>query len=271
MEQCDYKIRAVVKKDFLDNVILLFDSFKKQNVNVFARDGLLLGAIRHKGFLPFDIDPDVGILAEHYSDLENAKLPKGFILDIQPSTRNAKYFLKTGVPYEFRVCKSGYTEPIRIFIIAIVFLMIVFCIYKLFNTRKLKYLSFLVIILVMSALLIWLIVPLFKGETILDGTVFPKGEENNYYQEVEKGEKAVFNKEYGHAGENVFRYNREDFFPLVSQPFYYGKIQVPNKSVKILSEHYGKDVMNVMYKKEDAVKEKIDISKCIPPPATVLQ
>jgi len=271
MEQCDYKIRAVVKKDFLDDIILLFDTFKKQKVNLFARDGLLLGAIRHKGFLPFDIDPDVGILAEHYSDLKNADLPKGFMLDVQPSLRNAKYFLKTGIPYEFHVCKLGYTKPVRIFIIAIAFLMTAVCLYKLFNTRKLKYLLFLVLILVITALFIWLIVPLFKGETIMDGTVFPKGKENNYYQEVEKGEKAVFNKEYGHAGENVFKYNRADFFPLVYQPFHHGKIQVPNKSVKILSEHYGKDVMNIMYKKEDAVKEKIDISNCIPPPAAVLQ
>ena len=92
MEHCDYKIRATVKKDFLDDVIQLFDIFRKQDVKVFARDGLLLGAMRHKGFLPFDVDPDVGILTENYSDLKNADLSDDYILNVGPTKRNVKYY-----------------------------------------------------------------------------------------------------------------------------------------------------------------------------------
>lgn len=270
MEHCDYKIRATVKKDFLDDVIQLFDIFRKQDVKVFARDGLLLGAMRHKGFLPFDVDPDVGILTENYSDLKNADLSDDYILNVGPTKRNVKYYFKTGIPYEFQISKSGHTKYVRTLIIILAFVGFVITLFKFFITRQLKYLLFDLVILGITFVLNWLVVPLFKGATILDGTIFPRKNANSYYQEVEKNEKDVFNKEYGHSNENVYKYDREDFFPLVEQPFYNGTIQVPNKAVKILLEHYGKDAMNIMYKKEDSVKEKIDISKCIPTPATII-
>ena len=70
MNVCDYNIRQTVNKNQIDEILELFDFFKKNNLQIFARDGLLLGTIRHHGFLPFDADPDIGILAENYNDLK---------------------------------------------------------------------------------------------------------------------------------------------------------------------------------------------------------
>ena len=109
-----------------------------------------------------------------------------------------------------------------------------------------------------------------SGSKILDGTIYPS-KNGIYYQEVEKGEQHVFKDHYGHKdNEKHFTFTKQDILPLKKVPFYHGEILVPNKAEKILTEHYGKDVFKVMYKKEDRDMIKIDISNCDPPPAEVV-
>ena len=89
-----------------------------------------------------------------------------------------------------------------------------------------------------------------------------------HYQEIEPGEVSVAKDEYGNQT-NHFTYKKSDIKPLVHAEFYDTTVLVPNNARKVLMYHYGSNVFDVMYKKEDTVLDKIDIRNCIPPPATL--
>ena len=56
-----------VKKIQLE-ILAYIDSFcKKNNISYFIKYGTLLGAVRHKGFIPWDDDIDISMDREHYN------------------------------------------------------------------------------------------------------------------------------------------------------------------------------------------------------------
>lgn len=61
------------------NIIKEFDKIcTRHNIPYYMVDGTMLGAIRHKGFIPWDDDIDVGVPIEYYErliDLLNKELP----------------------------------------------------------------------------------------------------------------------------------------------------------------------------------------------------
>ena len=70
--RCDYKISVKQKKVWaveLELIQKLLDVCRKYDIKVYAFAGTLLGAVRHKGFIPWDDDMDVCLMREDYEKL----------------------------------------------------------------------------------------------------------------------------------------------------------------------------------------------------------
>ena len=76
----------------------LLDVCRKHNLRVWVADGTLLGAVRHKGFIPWDNDIDVCMLRDDYDRL----------LQIGPDAFKHPYFLQT--PYTDKRYYHGHAQ-----------------------------------------------------------------------------------------------------------------------------------------------------------------
>ena len=91
----DYKISSEMKKVFailLDLYMEFSELCDKYGLKYYANSGFLLGAIRHKGFIPWDDDLDVAMPREDYNKL----------MEIAPKELEYPYFLRT--PYTDPEC-----------------------------------------------------------------------------------------------------------------------------------------------------------------------
>ena len=265
MQICKYNIRETLPKSTYEDIKNLFEIFNQQNIQIFARDGFLLGVIRHKGFLPFDIDPDVGILSDDYNKLKTIKLPEKYCIKYQHNPRNIKYILKHGVPYEFNIKKSDSKHKnflILLYIITIFLVVIILLLH--INTLS----KIILIIIVFIVTEVTRELSYSRLTTILDGTIFQTHDQEEYYQEIEPGEIKVAKEEYN-ISSKYFTYKKNDVKPLRKSEFYNSYVFVPKNSEYILKKHYGDNVFDVMFKKEDKNLDKIDIRYCIPPPANL--
>ena len=113
-------------RTFQENDVLLLKVFdlicRQNNLTYWLSWGTLLGAVRHKGFIPWDDDLDVNMTREDFelakSILPSAMTPLGFTVHINPS----KSFESIGISYKDfgvwldvfpmdRFCSElGYTE-----------------------------------------------------------------------------------------------------------------------------------------------------------------
>lgn len=86
-ERCEYNVTTELKKIWaveLDLYQKFAETCDKYDIKYFAWAGTLLGAIRHKGFIPWDDDFDIGLLREDYEKL----------LKIAPKEFSYPYFLQ---------------------------------------------------------------------------------------------------------------------------------------------------------------------------------
>lgn len=93
--RCDYLISAEMKKVFavlLDLYLTFAEICDRHRLKYFANSGFLLGAIRHKGFIPWDDDIDVAMPRDDYNKL----------MEIAPKELEYPYFLRT--PYTDPEC-----------------------------------------------------------------------------------------------------------------------------------------------------------------------
>lgn len=87
-KRCDYLITEKSKKIWAINIDLYLEFSKicnKYNLNYFAYAGTLLGAIRHKGFIPWDDDMDVCMPRKDYEEF----------IRVAPHELSDPYFLQT--------------------------------------------------------------------------------------------------------------------------------------------------------------------------------
>lgn len=106
--RCDYLITADMKKlwaEFLDIYDQIDQICKRHNLTVIADGGTLLGAVRHKGFIPWDDDFDLDMYIDDYLKfIEYAK-----------DELKEPYFLQTCEtepgypPFHLKIRKSGTT------------------------------------------------------------------------------------------------------------------------------------------------------------------
>ena len=93
--RCDYLISARMKRVFavlIDLYLTFAELCDKHGLRYFANSGMLLGAIRHKGFIPWDDDLDVAMPRKDYNEL----------MKIAPKELEYPYFLRT--PYTDEGC-----------------------------------------------------------------------------------------------------------------------------------------------------------------------
>lgn len=76
----DYKLSEMQIKELQDELLMMFLDFKKvcdeNNIDYMLSEGTLLGAIRHKGFIPWDDDIDIMMLRSEYEKFRKVFLNK---------------------------------------------------------------------------------------------------------------------------------------------------------------------------------------------------
>lgn len=86
--RCDYTVTSQMKEVWaveLDLLYMVLNICKKNNIKIFSFAGTTLGAIRHKGMIPWDDDIDLCMDRENYNKL----------CEIGPSVFQYPYFFQT--------------------------------------------------------------------------------------------------------------------------------------------------------------------------------
>lgn len=111
--RCDYKVTHEMKKVwaiYLELYSVLKELCDKHGLLLFTDGGTTLGAIRHKGFIPWDDDMDVCLLRKDYNILKSLsnELPPPFFL------QNAATDSEFGFSF-MRICNSNTAYSVRPF------------------------------------------------------------------------------------------------------------------------------------------------------------
>lgn len=92
------KIVPLIQKELIDLLEVADELLKKMGLSYWLDAGTLLGAVRHKGFIPWDDDADIGMRLKDWQYLlRNAKkyIPEGYSLLTKENTKNFPLFWAT--------------------------------------------------------------------------------------------------------------------------------------------------------------------------------
>lgn len=84
--RCGFEVPEMMKRAWaaqMEVLMVIDDICKKNNLLYFAYSGTLLGAIRHKGYIPWDDDIDLAMMRKDYMKLIHIlpeQLPQGFVM-----------------------------------------------------------------------------------------------------------------------------------------------------------------------------------------------
>lgn len=82
---------------------------RKHNIKYILDGGSLLGAVRHKGFIPWDLDMDVRMLRpdyERFCEIANKELPQGIFFQ--------SYNTDPGYPWLYGKLRNQETKAVRL-------------------------------------------------------------------------------------------------------------------------------------------------------------
>lgn len=89
------QLEEIKKEEFKKILIELLDEFdsfcKKNSIDYFLLFGTLLGAVRHKGFIPWDDDIDVGMLRNDYERFINSFKPSSEKFELLCLEKNPRF------------------------------------------------------------------------------------------------------------------------------------------------------------------------------------
>lgn len=85
VELKENELLVKAQKRMLDILIEVDRVCNKHNIKYFLIDGTLLGAVRHKGFIPWDDDVDIAMMREDYNKF----------IEVAPLELSKDYFLQT--------------------------------------------------------------------------------------------------------------------------------------------------------------------------------
>ena len=99
--RCDYTVTKDIKEVWaieIDLLMQLDEVCKKHNLKYYITDGVMLGTVRHKGFIPWDDDIDVTMFRDDYEKL----------LKVAETEFKYPYFLQT--EYSDPGCLRGHAQ-----------------------------------------------------------------------------------------------------------------------------------------------------------------
>jgi len=84
MSKVDFLLMQLLQNYVLEILLMIDDFCRKHNITYYLGEGTLLGALRHKGYIPWDDDVDLLMPREDYNrflELAKTELPQGYQID----------------------------------------------------------------------------------------------------------------------------------------------------------------------------------------------